>query len=208
MRKKVVSCIVSVLSVVLLQPAICHASNLTDWQVAQNQVQVLTLQAEQYKALVATNPAFKPYLDNANAQLKAATKTANKLYPLAVKELQAMQAGAVAQPVQQKVSGSYILLPNGSAIKPGGSVPLAMLAGAQFVNGTGQNVMYAGIASRNPYKVAADPEANWAYEGSIAAGQLLPLAKYAAWMVDPGYAYLTIELRGTRDYEYSFRVTK
>ena len=100
------------------------------------------------------------------------------------------------------------MLPTGAAVKPGGTVPFSQLAAAVFVNGTGQTVMYTAIASNGAYRAKSDPEPNWAYEASVPAGGTIPLANYATWMTDPYYTHLTIELRGSKDYEYSFAVNK
>ena len=105
-------------------------------------------------------------------------------------------------------AASYILLPSGLKVKPGGTIPLSQFGGAVFVNGTGQNVMYAGIGSYGVYRVKADPEPNWAFEGTVAAGGVVPLSNYAAWMLDPYNTHFTMELRGTTDFEYSFAVDK
>ena len=120
------------------------------------------------------------------------------------------QSAAPTTTVQptKKVKGSYIQLANGSVVKPGGTIPMSQLATAVFVNGTGQNVMYTAVASQGAYRVKADPEPNWAYEASVAAGGAVPLAHYATYMLDPYYTHLTVELRGTKDYEYSFAVNK
>ncbi len=120
-----------------------------------------------------------------------------------------MQPTTPAQPTTpKKVKGSYVLLATGTVVKPGGSIPLSQLATAVFVNGTGQNVMYTAVASQGAYRVKADPEPNWAYEASVAPGGAIPLAHYATYMLDPYYTHLTVELRGTKDYEYSFAVNK
>ena len=202
--KKIVTVAVSVLSVIALFPATCFASNLTDWQAAQNQVAILTQQIQQYQLMAATNPAFQPYLNQANVQLQAATKTANKLYPLAVKELQAQQTATAAPTAQQntKVKGSYVLLANGTVVKPGGTIPVAMLPTATFVNGTGKTVQFAVIGSVGAYRVAKDPEPNWAYEGTLAPGQSLPIGSYSYLIAEPGFNCLTMELKGSGEYSF------
>ena len=102
----------------------------------------------------------------------------------------------------------YVLLADGSSVGVGGDIPLSALDGASFVIGGSETVWFAAIGSPGVYRLSSDPEANWAFESQYSAGTKVPLAPYVGYFSDPSYDYLTIELRGNSDKEYSFHITR
>ncbi len=114
------------------------------------------------------------------------------------------------QPSPSKASGGKIVLADGREVSPESTITLNDLSGANYIVPGNEDVWFAIIVSMGEYRMATDPEVNWAYDAEKRhPGDKIPLDKYIdSFNKDADYDYICFEMRGSSDIEAGFYVTR
>lgn len=209
MKRAIISVLLTATIVISMTVSV-FADALSDWQSTQVVIAALT---QQIQTNTIVNPQFSatPEGIQLQTQLLNVKQKADSLLPQALAIAQGQASTAEKAPAADqnlnKLGNGYVLLTDGTAVTPDGKIPFSQLNSAVFVNNTNSPVYYAGIASPGIYRVEGD-NADWAYEGTVAPHQNVPLAKYKS-MFDSHLDYncLTMEIAPTltsASNEYSF----